>query len=154
MKKPYQYTLGVFSLVICCLVGMYLYFLLTPVVQQENGYTYYLRPGSSKHLVITDLSQQGVIPHPYLFSLFAYTQLNGQLKSGEYLFRQGSTALSLWHQMTSGTGFVTHQFTIIPGWTFLQLRNELNKATALRHLTLNWDTKHIMSYYGRWCDFS
>ncbi|RDI46016.1 endolytic transglycosylase MltG [Aquicella lusitana] len=148
MKKSISYTLIVGVLLLGSFLGFCANALFSKVVTEENGVTYYLRPGISKKVVITELSQQGIIRHPLLFSLYVYPQKSSQLKTGEYLFPKGSTPASIWKQLTNGTGHVYHPFTIVPGWTFHQLREALNKAEGLRHVTSELNDKQIMERLG------
>jgi len=129
-------------------VIVWLYSLFTPVITQAQGYVYYLRPGTSKRAMILELTQQNIIKHPFLFSLFAYPQRNVQLKTGEYLFPKGSSLYSIWKQMTTGSGFYNHPFVIIPGWSFTQLRRELANAQGLRHLTAKLSDQQTMERLG------
>jgi UPF0755 protein len=148
MKKPLLYVTALLTLSLCCFIALGLMVLYSPVVTTEGGATYYLKPGASKKEVISDLSQQGIIPYPLLFSFYAYPQLSAHLKTGEYLFPKGSTPNSIWKQITSGRGLVHHPFTIIPGWTFLQLRRQLAKMQGLRQVTANLDDKQVMDRLG------
>ena len=150
MKNKRLITIVVVLLVsIGCFASAWLRYLYSPVINQDGGYTYYLHPGMSKRHVIADLAQQGIIQHPWLFSLYVYPQANSQLKTGEYLFPKGATPASIWKQMISGIGFVHHPFTIIPGWTFAQIKNTLARTDGLRHMTANMDDKKIMAFFGR-----
>ncbi|TAK77463.1 MAG: endolytic transglycosylase MltG [Gammaproteobacteria bacterium] len=144
MKKAF--AIIIFSL--CAFIGIWFYSLGTTVVTQAKGVVYYLRPGTSKATAIADLSRQGVIPYPALFTL--YTELNPHtyLKTGEYLFPKGSTPFSIWSQLTNGTGHFYHPFTIIPGWSFTQLRQALSQADGLRHLTAQKNDQQIMQSLG------
>lgn len=54
--------------------------------------------------------------------------------SGEYLISSGTSPYSIWKQLTSGTGRYYRAFTIIPGWTFKQVREALNNETMLKHV--------------------
>lgn len=148
MKKSLLYAISLIALALGCFIAMGLYVLYSPVVKVESGAVYYLKPGASKKEVISDLSQQGLIPNPILFSLYAYPQLSAHLKTGEYLFPRGSTPNSIWKQITTGKGLVYHPFTIIPGWTFLQLRQQLAKMQGLRHVSATLDDKQIMDRLG------
>jgi len=143
-----SYTIALSAFILCCFVSIGLYFLLTPVVIQDEGYVYYLRPGITKRLVVDELTQQGIITHPVLLSMYVFPQKNSALKVGEYHFLKGSTPYSIWKQITSGTGLLYRPLPIIPGWTFKQLRAELLKAQGLRHTTAALSDKQIMEYLG------
>ncbi len=147
MKKSKGYIVGLIAVTIC-FVSMWLYYLYTPITYREGGYNYYLRPGTSKRLAISELSQLGVVRHPLLFSLYVLPKKSTALKAGEYSFPKGSTPASIWHQITTGTGLLYHQFTIVPGWTFIQLRSELAKTQGLRHITAEMDDQQIMARLG------
>lgn len=145
MKKSYFYIL-IPILFVATLVVAWFYFLNQSVVKQDAGYVYYLKPGTSKQRFITELTDAGLIQHSVFFSLFIYPQMDGHLKTGEYLFPKGATPLTIWKQVTNGTGLYYRAFAIIPGWTFAQLRTELNKAEGLRHFTANLDDQQVMAH--------
>lgn len=126
------------------MIGLWLYFLFTPVVLLEKGTTYYLRPGTSKKKFISDLSDKRIIQYQQLFSLYVYAHVKTQLKTGEYLFPEGSSVFSIWRQVSNGRGLVYHPFTIIPGWSFNQLRNALSQSSNLRHQVSQLNDEQIM----------
>lgn len=144
MKKPYFYPFVILLLFVTAFVAAAIYFLRSPVVEQDSGYVFYLKPGTSKQRLLTELTEAGVLKHPIIFALYVYPQLTAQLKTGEYLFPKGANLLSIWRQVTAGKGLYYRSFTIIPGWTFQQMRTELNKAEGLRHFTADLDDKRIM----------
>lgn len=147
MKKLLLLLSGLFAL-LACFVGAVFIVLYMPVVSQEKGASYYLKPGMSKKAFITDVGHQGIIPFPSVLSLYAHTQPSAQLKTGEYLFPKGSSVVSIWHQVTTGKGLLYHTFTIIPGWTFHQLRQSLAQHDNLRPLTANLTDQQIMAQLG------
>lgn len=147
MKKSRFYLIG-FLFFIVCLVSIWLHFLFSSVISDENGKIYYLHAGAAKKTVIADLAQQGIIRSPWLFAWYAYFHQKDQLKKGEYHFKQGTTPPSIWRQLTTGTGLVYHPLTIIPGWTFAQLRQELLQKTDLQHVTAPLSDRQIMLRLG------
>jgi UPF0755 protein len=148
MTKIGIYLASFLVLAVCCLASLWFYFMNSSVVTQEAGVTYYLKPGTSEKTFITHLSLQGIIQYPLVFSLYVYPQYNAHLKTGEYFFPKGSTLISIWRQVTSGTGLVYHPFIIVPGWSFSQLRHALLQAEGLRHMTAQLTDKQIMAYLG------
>lgn len=148
MKKPLLYLTSLILFAACCFLGMGLYALYMPVVSNPAGVTYFLKPGSSKKAVIADLSQQGLVSLPLFFSLYTYPQKTVPLKTGEYLFPKGSTPASIWRQVSTGRGLVYHPFTIIPGWSFNQLRSQLAQTKDLRHTTAALTDKQVMERLG------
>jgi UPF0755 protein len=145
MKKSYFYYTVTPILFVAALVAAGLYLLQKPVVEQREGYIFYLKPGTSKQRLVAELNEAGVINHPLLFAIYAYPQFNSQLKTGEYFFPTGSTSRSIWQQITTGKGLYYRSFAIIPGWTFQQLRVQLNKAEGLRHFTADLTDKQVMT---------
>lgn len=130
------------------LVSIGLYLLYAPTVTQDGGVIYYLRPGTSKPTLVNELVEQGVIRHSIPFSLYIYPQKQAQLKVGEYHFPKGSTPVSIWQQITTGKGLYYRAFTIIPGWSFAQLRRQLYSTEYLKNTTQPLDEKQIMSLLG------
>lgn len=133
-----------FSLSICLLsllaafifLGAWFNFILTPLVTEPTGLRYQLRPGSTLKTLSEDLTKQGLVKQPSFFKLLAY--IHGsvhELKAGVYLIPQGTTPGRLLTQLTSGSGLLYRVFTIIPGWTFQQLRVALEQQATL-HSTL------------------
>ncbi|MCW5583083.1 MAG: endolytic transglycosylase MltG, partial [Gammaproteobacteria bacterium] len=50
--------------------------------------------------------------------------------------------------LTSGSGLYYRPFTIVPCWSFKQLRDELLKTEELRHLSAHFNDKQIMERLG------
>ena len=125
-----------------------LYFMFSSTVTAEQGVVYYLRAGTSRQALSTELSQQDIIRHPWIFSLYIHLNKKSSLKTGEYLFRKGATPYSIWRQVVNGTGHYYRAFTIIPGWSFAQLRRELLITDTLKHNTQQLDNKQIMALLG------
>jgi UPF0755 protein len=147
MKKRLLYLSFIFSLLSFSLLAVWLYLYFTPVVSGKNGVVYYLRPGISKKALVNELSQQHLIRWPLLFTLYLHTQTT-TFKAGEYRFPQGSSIISIWKQITEGMGLVYHPFTIVPGWTFRDIRRELAKNQDLHPLIAKLDDKQVMSFLG------
>lgn len=131
-------------IMIVCFLTFWGYTLFAPVVSDQAGQVYYLHANLSKRIVINQLSEQGLIRHPWLFDLYAYSKPSSQLKSGEYFFPKSSTPISIWRQVTTGTGLYYRPFIIIPGWTFKQVRDALNNNPWLRHQTTTLSNDQIM----------
>jgi len=110
-------------------------YLFAPTVSQKEGVVYYLRPGLSKRSVITALYQMGVIKHPVFFSIYAFFTPQSKIKAGEYVFVHGRNFVGIWHQITTGTGFYYHPFTLVPGWTYKQFDTALHNDPWLKKKT-------------------
>ena len=118
------------------IVAIVSYFLFIPINFGTNGTIVDIPAGTSKHTFISKLSQQGLLPHPVIFSLYIYPQASRQLKAGEYFFPPNSTMVSIWRQVTTGTGLYYRPIMIVPGWTFKQVRAQL-MATSGLHQTIS-----------------
>jgi UPF0755 protein len=70
------------------------------------------------------------------------------LKTGEYLFKKGSTPASIWRQLTQGKGLYYHAFTIVPGWTFIQIKQALAATDALHHTSAELSDTALMVKLG------
>lgn len=146
--KKFRPFIIVTSVILFSMVGMWLYLSFFSIVTDEDGVIYYLKPGTSKKSLIADLSEKNILPHPIYLRLFIYLQKSALLKTGEYKFPKGSTAFSIWRQVTTGTGLYFHHFTIIPGWSFNQLRYELLQQSELKHIISGLNDKQIMEQLG------
>src|SRR3990167_9700383 len=135
-------------LVTGCLMSLGLYYFWVPLVNQPGGVIYEVSPGTSHKTFVTELAHQGVIREPALFALYGILQMHPYLKSGEYLFKAGSTTASIWRQVTQGNGFALHAFTIIPGWTFKQVRQAITEATWMQQSLSGMDDQQVMSALG------
>lgn len=145
MKKSQVY-LSIIILV-CCLAGWFIY-LDIPRVQQNQGVTYYLRSGTSNKIFVADMQKIGIIGNSLLLTFYILPQKSAQLKTGEYLFPKGSNLFSIWYQVTNGKGLMYRPFTIVPGWSFAQLREELLKVSGLHHASAKLTDNQIMQLLG------
>jgi UPF0755 protein len=71
-----------------------------------------------------------------------------KLKAGEYLFPKGSTPPSILRQITTVSGMIYHAFTIVPGWTFKELRAALLRDENLHHSVETMSDDEIMKQLG------
>lgn len=111
----------------------------------SSGYVYYVQPGASKAQVAADLSAAHVLNNPRFFLFYADLHKTTDLKSGEYLIRQGTSTRGLWLQLSRGTGRYYRAFTIVPGWTFAQVRTALTSNPYLKHTLNTQDDKSVMN---------
>lgn len=147
MHRSIRYVL-VAAAILFVMVGTAFYALFTSVVHSETGYTYNLPLGMGKQSLIADLNQKNLLPSKWLFETYVLMHPHAELKAGEYLFPPGSTPHSIWQQITTGHGLHYRSFILIPGWTFQQLRNELNNIPYLRHTTFTLTEAEIMQRVG------
>ncbi len=146
MHNTFRYAFGfIFTVMLLAII-----LLFTTVVKNPEGYVYYLRPGMSKFEVISELHKLGILrlDQEVALGIIALPGKKTALKTGEYHFKKGATLRSVWYQMKTGTGLYYRHLTIIPGWTFKQVRTALLKASVLRQLTASLDDKQLMDKLG------
>jgi UPF0755 protein len=123
-----------FAIPLLIILGVWLHFLFTPIVTNDQGFKYFVKPGASMGSVVNDLVNQKIITSPRLFKFLVTIQNKShELKAGEYLFAEGTTPLKLLKQITTGTGTIKHAFTIVAGWNFNQVREALLEEPLLDH---------------------
>lgn len=107
--------------------------------------TYTIKPGMNLKQVAQDLTQQGVLAHPYYFMLEGRFQGNeSRIKAGEYLLKPGVTQRQLLEQFVAGK-VVQHSLTLIEGWSFRQLMEEVSSNRTLVQTLANADGETVMA---------
>jgi UPF0755 protein len=134
LKSLVRFLAVILLFLVVVFLAFCLMFLLTPIVRNPSGIRFDLNPGTSLNLFAENLHQQGIINHPRLFIQLVRLKGKSQaLKAGVYQIQAGTTPLQLIEQVTTGKGLLYHAFTIVPGWTYQQLKSALNQAPALKH---------------------
>lgn len=136
-------SLGVFF----AFIATWAYALFMPVSLPKDGVIFYLKSGTSRIKVIRELSSKGLVRAAPLFEVFLYFY-DAHFKSGEYHFSPGSTSYSVWKQLTQGTGHHYRSFTIIPGWTFSQVKHAIYEQGTIKTLTKTMSDDEIMAALG------
>lgn len=121
-----------------------------PIVSDSQGVRFVVHEGAGLHSIINELQRKNIIKYSLFFNLFSRFQKNDStFKAGEYLFPKDSTQASILNQIKTGTGLVYHMFTIVPGWSFKQIREALQRDDDLQHITQNMTDREIMSQLGQ-----
>lgn len=148
-RRLAKFILIPFFLICAVFILSWIQFLYTPVIKDLQGFKYIVSPGASLTAVINDFASKGVINHPrYMQLLMRYRGDAPLLKAGEYLFPKGSTPSTMLHQMVTGTGLVYHAFTIIPGWSFKDVRRALSQENNIRHSIALLTDQEVMQQLG------
>lgn len=88
-----------------------------PLLIPENGFTLVVEPGDSLRTAAANLHRAGALLHPRLLTLYGrYTGLDQQIKQGEYLLPENSTAQSVLMQLHRGD-VIKYQVTLPEGIT-------------------------------------
>ncbi|WP_322043490.1 endolytic transglycosylase MltG [Paraburkholderia sp. J67] len=107
-----------------------------------------IKPHSSVRSVTTQLRRGGVPVQPQLFVLMTRVLgLQSQLKSGNYEFKAGITPYDVLQKMALGD-VNEYVATIIEGWTFKHMRQELDANPALTHDTAGMSDAQLLGAIG------
>lgn len=121
----------------------------TPLQVPAAGSSIDIARGSGFKQIVAQLRRQGLSDASPLYwrVLAERMQVAGRLHAGEYALPQGITPRALLEDMASGR-VLQHDFTIVDGWTFAELRAALDKAGKLQHLTTGLDDAALMQKIG------
>ena len=105
--------------------------------------------GSGFKQIVAQLRGQGLSDAPswYWRVLAARMHVATRLHAGEYALGPGITPRALLDNMAHGR-VLQHDFTIVDGWTFGELRAALDRNALLRHQTAGMDDAAIMRRLG------
>ncbi|WP_027814689.1 endolytic transglycosylase MltG [Paraburkholderia bannensis] len=107
-----------------------------------------IKPHSSVRSVTTQLRRGGVPVQPQLFVLMTRVLgLQSQLKSGNYEFKAGITPYEVLQKMALGD-VNEYVATIIEGWTFKHMRQELDANPALSHDSASMTDAQLLAAIG------
>lgn len=132
--------------------GWMMYFATTPLELRNERQEVTVKAGSSLRSIGQQLVKQGILQESHSFVLLVRVfGKGGAVKAGNYLIRNGTTPYELFHILTSGD---TQQLSItfIEGWTFAQMRAELNKNETVKHVTMAYTDRKIMDNIGATVD--
>lgn len=110
--------------------------------------TYMIIPGMNLRQIGEDLTEKGVLKHPYYFMLEGRLQgTDLRLKAGEYLLHPGTTQRQLLEQFEAGK-VVQHSLTLIEGWSYKQIIHAVSNNEVLIKTLADTDSKTVMSALG------
>ncbi|MBY5925561.1 endolytic transglycosylase MltG [Halomonas denitrificans] len=111
---------------------------------------YEVSPGDGFNRVVSELEQQGVLADAWAFKLLTRIEPDRvpSLKVGEYLLEPGMSGMQVLDKLASAD-VVTYSVTIPEGWTFQQMRDALDGAEKLAHLTTDMSSDDLMAELGR-----
>jgi len=139
------------TLVVLCAAGAVAgvgYWATTPVRLTSSPLDVTVAPRSSVRSVAAQLRQGGVAVNAALFELMTRVMgLQSRLKSGNYEFKAGVTPYGVLQKMVLGD--VNESVaTVIEGWTFKRMREELDANPALRHDTAGMTDAQLLAAIG------
>lgn len=140
-------------LVLCFFAGWFTYdwlsFIRRPLIAPDKPpIDYILEPGASIFVLARDLQKLGIVEHPWHIVLLGeWTRLANKLKAGEYRFMPGMKPLQLLQLIASGK-VLSHQLTIVEGWTFDQMLAAIRKEPKIKQTLANFPPEAIMAKLG------
>ena len=143
-------TWGVIAavLLVSVLVFQLLRFQHGAIPLASDSTVFLIRSGSNIKSIAEDLTRQKIIKDPWLFILLAKVKgLETRVRAGEYEVEAGISADELLEKFTRGNA-IQHGFTIIEGWNFRQLLDELAKDPILEHTLEGLTDAEIMEKLG------
>jgi len=107
-----------------------------------------IEAGSRFRAVTQQLVKQNIIQDPVSFEVLARgLGVASDVKSGIYEVKNGITPLELLKMMTSGSA-TQASITFIEGWTFSQMREELNASEKVKHMAMSETDQQILKEIG------
>jgi UPF0755 protein len=124
------------------------HFTWQPLTFTDTPHTFVLKPGSNIRGISHQLVEENILIEPWSFLFMA--RLSGRasdIKAGNYQFTSGMTPFRLFQMMSDGD--VTQAgVTFIEGWTFRQMREELNRSEGIEHISMALTDAQIMERIG------
>lgn len=124
------------------------YYANRPLSLPDTPFEFELKQGSSLKSTARDLRQAGLLQQSWVFVWLGRIQGKAiQLKAGRYALDHPVSTLELLDIVTKGD-VIQSVFSVIEGWTFKQLRDELNGNPDITHDTLNLSDRDILQRIG------
>ena len=129
-------------------IAWLIYFANSGIQLKTETESFDIEAGSRFRGVTHQLFQQSIIQDPVSFEVLARgLGVASDVKAGIYELKSGITPLELLGMITSGS---TSQasITFIEGWTFAQMREELNASEKIKHMTMSETDQQILKEIG------
>ncbi len=124
------------------------YYVNQPLALPAAPFEFSIKSGSSLKSAAQQIQQTQLLEHPGAFVwLGRLLGKSGQIKPGDYLLEQPVSLLGLLRIVTKGDVNLKH-ISIIEGWTFKQLRNEINASADIAHDTVHLTDELILQRIG------
>lgn len=128
--------------------GSLAYYGLRPLSVTTLPLEFDLRQGSSLKAAAHDLQQAGVLPQSWPFVMLVRLMGEaGEIKAGSYSLTHEISPLELAQMITRGDVNLK-QVRIIEGWTFRQMREELDASPYLVHDTQGMTDRQLLQAIG------
>ncbi len=130
--------------------SMFGYWATAPLTIDSDALEVTIKPGTSLKAVAAQLEKSDLPVNATLFEwLGRIFGLATNLKAGNYAFHNGITPYSILQKIARGEGAINqYAIKIIEGWTFSQMRAEVNQHPALLHDTIGMTDKQLLQAIG------
>ena len=110
--------------------------------------TFTIKSGSNIKTIAHQLSLERIIDDPWLFILLAKIKgVETSVRAGEYRLQQSQSPVDLIELFTKGRS-IQYSFTIIEGWTFRQMMQELQHHPVIENKLKGKSNEEIMTAIG------
>ena len=110
--------------------------------------TFTIKSGSNIKTIAQQLSLERIIDDPWLFILLAKIKgVETSVRAGEYRLQQSQSPVDLIELFTKGQS-IQYSFTIIEGWTFRQMMQELQHHPVIENKLKGKSNEEIMTAIG------
>lgn len=136
------------GLVLYAVYRDYRTFLDTPLLIPQAGVEFTIPAGESIRLIAHRLQEQGILRSSLYLQVYARMEgLAHRLKTGEYLFKPGTTPRTLLEQIVAGR-VIQYPLTIVEGWTFRRMLEAVASHPKLKHTLAGLNEAEIMARLG------
>jgi UPF0755 protein len=133
---------------IMCFAAWFYYHVNNDIQLPVTPYEFSVEQGDTLRIITQQLADAEILPNSWSFILLA--RLLGHesaIKAGDYILNQQLSQIALLEYLIEGD-VKQNEIRFIEGWTFLQLRNALNKHPAIQHDTVNLGDQEILQLIG------
>ena len=151
--KSFILKLAKLSFILVAVVLAWLWYDITqfmhrPMQIPQTGYVLKVDSGSHLTRIAQHLKQQQFLDKPFYLKVYARIYNLGQkIHVGEYNVSPGMTPLMLLTDLNGGK-VVQYSFTVVEGWTFSQLLENIQQNPYLTHTLDNTDFEAVMTALG------
>lgn len=152
--KSLLFKIIVISILLALIVGIWLLvdinnFRQSALNIDENGFRYEIKSGDTLTSLSRNLYNEKILDKPrYLRVLGKVRGSASKIKTGEYLFEQGTTPEQLLNQIVKGAT-IQYSATIVEGLNFREMMLALQENEHLEHTLKGQKTPAIMALIGK-----
>ncbi|MCY4148676.1 MAG: endolytic transglycosylase MltG [Gammaproteobacteria bacterium] len=148
MKRLKQAAFGLLAVAVATGAGVWLDYDATTAdaIQFDEGDVLLVARGETLSSIVRRFEEEKRIDKSWPYLLYArYHELGNNIQFGEYSLEESITIGELIRILSSGDRKIQYRVTVLEGWTFRQMRDELANAEPLRSITSGWEDRQIMA---------